>query len=89
MRGTVSPLPNTPSWCGAQITKHKNNFTLTFTNDLIGTAIKKMSSVSIQGVIVTRLLAGRSGFDLRQGQGFFYSPRRPYQLCVQAVKATN
>jgi len=31
MRGATPPLPNMPSWCGAQLkTKHKDNFTFTF-----------------------------------------------------------
>jgi hypothetical protein len=30
MSGDVSPLPNTPSWRGAQL-KHRDNFTFTFT----------------------------------------------------------
>jgi hypothetical protein len=29
MRGAIPPLPNTPSWCGAQL-KHRDNFTFTF-----------------------------------------------------------
>jgi hypothetical protein len=31
MRGAISPLPNTPSWRGAQLAKkHRDNFTFTF-----------------------------------------------------------
>jgi hypothetical protein len=30
MSGAITPLPNTSSWCGAQL-KHKDNFTFTFT----------------------------------------------------------
>jgi len=32
MRGLIPPLPNTPSWHGAQFKKknHRDNFTLTF-----------------------------------------------------------
>jgi hypothetical protein len=30
MRGAIFPLPNTPSWRGAQL-KHRDNFTFTFT----------------------------------------------------------
>jgi hypothetical protein len=29
MRGAIPPLPNTPSWCGAQL-KHRDNFTYLF-----------------------------------------------------------
>jgi hypothetical protein len=29
MSGATSPLPNTPSWRGAQL-KHRDNFTFTF-----------------------------------------------------------
>jgi hypothetical protein len=29
MRGAISPLPNMPSWRGAQL-KHRDNFTFTF-----------------------------------------------------------
>jgi len=29
MRGAILPLPNTPSWRGAQL-KHEDNFTFTF-----------------------------------------------------------
>jgi hypothetical protein len=29
MRKAVPPLPNTPSWCGAQKEKHRDNFTFT------------------------------------------------------------
>jgi hypothetical protein len=29
VRGAIPPLPNTPSWCGAQL-KHRDNFTFTF-----------------------------------------------------------
>jgi len=28
MRGAIPPLPSTPSWCGAQFKKHRDNFTL-------------------------------------------------------------
>jgi hypothetical protein len=31
MRGATHPLPNTPSWRGAQLKKHRNSFTFTFT----------------------------------------------------------
>jgi len=31
MYGDIPPLPNTPSWHGAQL-KHRDNFTFTFTN---------------------------------------------------------
>jgi len=27
MRGDITPLPNTPSWRGAQLKKHRDNFT--------------------------------------------------------------
>jgi hypothetical protein len=30
MSGAIPPLPNTPSWCGAQL-KHRDNFTFPFT----------------------------------------------------------
>jgi hypothetical protein len=30
MREAIPPLPNTPSWRGAQL-KHRDNFTFTFT----------------------------------------------------------
>jgi len=30
MREAVSPLPNTPSWRGAQLKKHRDEFTLPF-----------------------------------------------------------
>jgi hypothetical protein len=30
MRGTIPPLPSTPSWRGAQLKKHRDKFTLTF-----------------------------------------------------------
>jgi hypothetical protein len=29
MSGTIPPLPNSPSWCGALL-KHRENFTFTF-----------------------------------------------------------
>jgi len=29
MRGDIPPLPNTPSWHGAQLKKHKDNVTFT------------------------------------------------------------
>jgi hypothetical protein len=33
MSGATHPLPNTPSWCGAQLKKkHGDNFTFTFTS---------------------------------------------------------
>jgi hypothetical protein len=31
MLGAIPPLPNTASWCGAQL-KHKENFTFNFTS---------------------------------------------------------
>jgi len=31
MHGTIPPLPNTPSWHGAQL-KHRGNFTFTLTS---------------------------------------------------------
>jgi hypothetical protein len=30
MRGAITPFPNTPSWCGAQL-KRRDNFAFTFT----------------------------------------------------------
>jgi hypothetical protein len=30
MRGAIAPLPNTPSWRGAQLKKHRGKFTFTF-----------------------------------------------------------
>jgi hypothetical protein len=30
MSEAIRPLPNKPSWCGAQL-KHRDNFTFTFT----------------------------------------------------------
>jgi len=30
MRGAIPPLPNKPSWRGAQLKKHRDNFTFTF-----------------------------------------------------------
>jgi len=30
MRAAIPPLPNTPSWRGAQLKRHRNNFTFTF-----------------------------------------------------------
>jgi len=30
MRTAIPPLPNTPSWRGAQLKKHRGNFTFTF-----------------------------------------------------------
>jgi hypothetical protein len=30
MCGGIPPLPNTPSWCGAEL-KHRDNFTFAFT----------------------------------------------------------
>jgi hypothetical protein len=32
MSGAIPPLPNTPSWLGAQL-KHRDNFTFTFTQN--------------------------------------------------------
>jgi hypothetical protein len=32
MRGAIAPLPNTPSWRGAQL-KHRDNFTFTFISE--------------------------------------------------------
>jgi hypothetical protein len=36
MSGAVPSLPNTPSWCGAQL-KHRKNFT--FTDEDVGSLI--------------------------------------------------
>jgi hypothetical protein len=30
MSGAVHPLPNTPSWRGVQLKKHRDSFTFTF-----------------------------------------------------------
>jgi hypothetical protein len=30
MRGSIPPLPNMPSWRGAQLKKHRDNFTFAF-----------------------------------------------------------
>jgi len=34
MSGAIPPLPNTPSWGGAQLKKHRDTFTFTFTLSL-------------------------------------------------------
>jgi hypothetical protein len=31
MSGAITPLPNTPLWCGARL-KHRDNFTFTLTS---------------------------------------------------------
>jgi hypothetical protein len=41
MRGTIPPLPNTPSWRCAQI-KHRDNFS--FTLPLLGLRMEEMAS---------------------------------------------
>jgi hypothetical protein len=47
MRGVIPPLPNTPSLRGAQLKKHRVNFTLAFTPG---------SKVRLDKLIVTQLL---------------------------------
>jgi hypothetical protein len=37
MSGAIPPLPNTPSWRGAQLKKPCNNFTFTYFLNPIGT----------------------------------------------------
>jgi hypothetical protein len=37
MRGTITPLPNTPSWCCDELKKHRDKFT--FTDSSVGIAL--------------------------------------------------
>jgi hypothetical protein len=35
MRAAIPPFPNTPSWRGAQLKKHRDNFTFTFNTSCV------------------------------------------------------
>jgi hypothetical protein len=56
MRGAILPLPNTPSWSGAQL-KHRDNFTFTLVMILFLTTATfvggVLSSTSVSTVSLT------------------------------------
>jgi hypothetical protein len=45
MRGAISPLPNKPSWCGAQL-KHRDSLTFCLTINSTNTAAVRTSKVA-------------------------------------------
>jgi hypothetical protein len=63
MRADIPPLPQYVfiAWC---LVKYRGNFSFTYSMEVVGS---RGSSVSI----VTMVLAGRLGFDSREGQGYF------------------
>jgi hypothetical protein len=52
MSGAIPPLPNTPSWRGAQL-KHRDNFTFTFKH--IYFELTPWSRVLLETLIVAQL----------------------------------
>jgi hypothetical protein len=45
MSGAIPPLPNTPSWCDAQL-KHRDNFTFAFIQLILNKVVMETNKMS-------------------------------------------
>jgi hypothetical protein len=56
MSGAIPPLPNTPSWRGAQL-KHRDNFTFTFTLSLVQDKLSNYGIVKCEQLVTSEMVA--------------------------------
>jgi hypothetical protein len=90
MRGAIPPLPNTPSLCGAQLKKHRDNFTSTcFPNTfvMIITSNRNIDPDIQRGdaMATFRLITGHDFLVIHLYRLLLY----PYPMCVLCRKENS